>query len=93
MITELELWWEQETDARGNVTYSVLHVGQLSLTEVARLRRSNKGNWYFLEVDLPNYDLEHIELGEHTSGPFEEQKTRAEAWVRSWFKLAMTRKE
>lgn len=82
---DIDLWWSHDE----KMDYLVLHVGGLVRTEVARLRRSRKGRQYFLEMDLPNYDIEQIEVGNHTSLPFGEQKQRAEAWVREWFRLAM----
>lgn len=86
----IDLRWEVcSTDRKGEATYVALHVGCLERTEVARLRRSNKGKWYFLEIDLPNFDLEQIQLDEQSSRPFDEQKRRAEQWVRRWFELAM----
>lgn len=87
-MSDIDLWWEHDK----KMNYLVLHVGQLKSTEIAILHRSNKGKFYFLEIELPNYDLEQIELGDHTARPFDEQKKRAEAWVRSWFKLAMSPK-
>lgn len=82
----IDLWWEHDE----SLDYLVLHAGQLGKTELAILRRSNKGTRYFLEIELPNYDLVDIPLGSHTSAPFEEQKRRAEEWVREWLRLAMS---